>query len=95
MVAVISITVTACVYNYPNQTTNNSNNIETPEGEREPIDYTSSFLFVDAIFRSYSIFDVDYETAMLSAIRAYVEATGDKNANFYTIIGIRKKWHVM
>jgi C-terminal processing protease CtpA/Prc len=82
---VLAISITACIFENPKNTSNkDQNNFLPPEGEREPIDYTSSFLLVDAIFRSYSIFDVDYETAMLSAIRAYVEATGDKNANFYT-----------
>jgi carboxyl-terminal processing protease len=82
---VLAISITACIFENPKNTSDkDQNNFLPPEGEREPIDYTSSFLLVDAIFRSYSIFDVDYETAMLSAIRAYVEATGDKNANFYT-----------
>jgi carboxyl-terminal processing protease len=41
-------------------------------------------LLIDALFKNFSIFDVDQETAMLAAIRAYVQATGDKYALFYT-----------
>ena len=86
LVLVVAISAASCIlYNGPQYTTNNSNNIETPDGEtRPPIDYTNSFFLINAIFQNYSIFDIDYETAMLSAIRAYVEATGDKYANFYT-----------
>ena len=88
LVVVVSISVSSCIssgiMNNTSSTTKN-NNIEIPEGEeREPIDYTNSFLLIDALFKNYSIFDVDYETAMLAAIRAYVDATGDKYAMFYT-----------
>ncbi len=83
---ILAISITACIFENPKNTSDkDQNNFSPPEGEREPIDYTSSFLLVDALFKAYSIFDVDYETAMLSAIRAYVEATGDKYANFYTV----------
>lgn len=88
LVLFVAVSIVACVFRVPDYTTNNStsgnNNISSPEGEREPIDYTESFLLIDALFRNYSIFDIDYETAMLAAIRAYVETTGDKYANFYT-----------
>lgn len=88
LIAVLAISITSCVIKIPisSSTTNNSsNNIQSPEGEtRDPIDYTNSFFLIDAIFKTYSIFDIDYETAMLAAIRAYVEATGDKYAMFYT-----------
>ena len=66
-------------------TANQSNNIDNPDGtDREPIDYTNTFYLIDALFKNYSIFDVDYETAMLAAIRAYLSATGDRYAMFYT-----------
>lgn len=39
---------------------------------------------IDLLFQNYSIHDIDYETAVLSAIRAYVQATGDKYATYYT-----------
>lgn len=65
-------------------TTENNNDIQNPDGDDEPLDYTNTFYLVDALFKNFSIFDVDYETAMLSAIRAYVGATGDKYALFYT-----------
>ena len=75
----------AIIPNFSISTTNNKNNINSPDGEnREPIDYTDTFFLIDALFKNFSIFDVDYETAMLAAIRAYVEATGDKYAMFYT-----------
>lgn len=74
----------SCFVITPGITTNN-NNIDNPNGDgREPVDYTDTFYLIDALFKNFSIFDVDYETAMLAAIRAYVEATGDKYAMFYT-----------
>ena len=74
----------SCFVITPGITTKN-NNIDNPNGDgREPIDYTDTFYLIDALFKNFSIFDVDYETAMLAAIRAYVEATGDKYAMFYT-----------
>lgn len=89
LILVLTVSISACVFRIPisttnNSTSNNKNDISTPDGEREPIDYTSSFYLIDAIFNYYSIFDIDYETAMLAAIRAYVEATGDPYAMFYT-----------
>lgn len=66
-------------------TTTGNNDIQNPDGDyNEPLDYTNTFFLVDALFKNFSIFDVDYETAMLSAIRAYVGATGDKYALYYT-----------
>ena len=74
----------SCFVITPGITTKN-NNIDNPNGDgREPVDYTDTFYLIDALFKNFSIFDVDYETAMLAAIRAYVEATGDKYAMFYT-----------
>ncbi len=59
--------------------------IQNPDGTfRVPVDYTDTFYLIDALFKNFSIFDVDYETAMLAAIRAYVDATGDKYAMYYT-----------
>ena len=38
-----------------------SNDIQNPDGSyREPINYTDTFLIVDALFKNFSIFDVDY-----------------------------------
>ena len=89
LVLILAFSISACVYHNhifstQNSTSNNSNDITTPEGERAPIDYSDSFYAIDYLFHNLSIFDVDYETAMLAAIRAYVEATGDEYANFYT-----------
>ena len=85
----IALSVTACVWTSATTTTTTSNkgvnDIENPgQTEREPVDYSSTFWIVDALFKSFSIFDIDYETAMLAAIRAYIEATGDRYAVYYT-----------
>ena len=81
---ILVVSVTACILQN-NSNTNGNNNIQTPDDpNREPIDYTNSMLLVDAIFNLYSIYDIDYEQAMLAAIRAYVDATGDKYAYFFT-----------
>ena len=71
----------SCFVIYPQFTTNKNNDIDNPDG-REPIDYTDTFYLIDALFKNFSMFDVDYETAMLSAIRAYVGATGDRYKYF-------------
>lgn len=90
LIIVLVVSTVSCTFVYPSltttqSTTNNNNNISSPEDEeREPLDYTSTFYLIDALFRNYSIFDIDYEKAMLAAIRAYVEITGDKYAMFYT-----------
>ena len=89
LILVLTVSVTACFFIYPNFTQNSTNttigNIQKPDTEeRDPIDYTTTFLYVDALFKYYSIFDVDYEATMLAAIRAYIEATGDKYAIYYT-----------
>ena len=81
---ILVVSVTACILQN-NSNTYGNNNIQTPDDpNREPIDYTNSMLLVDAIFNLYSIYDIDYEQAMLAAIRAYVDATGDKYAYFFT-----------
>ena len=85
----IALSVTACVWTSATTTTTTSNkgvnDIENPgQTEKEPIDYSNTFWLIDALFNNFSIFDVDYETAMLAAIRAYVEATGDQYALYYT-----------
>ena len=86
LVALIASFTSCFRWNIVDKTTDDSgNNITNPdETTRDPIDYTDTFLLVDYLFKHMSIFDIDYETAMLSAIRAYVEATGDKYAMFYT-----------
>ena len=86
LVAMIASFTSCFRWNIVDKTTADSgNNITNPdETTRDPIDYTDTFLLVDYLFKHMSIFDIDYETAMLSAIRAYVEATGDKYAMFYT-----------
>ena len=86
LVAMIASFTSCFRWNIVDKTTTDSgNNITNPdETTRDPIDYTDTFLLVDYLFKHMSIFHIDYETAMLSAIRAYVEATGDKYAMFYT-----------
>lgn len=90
---VLAFSISSCIYigqssNSPtndSSTSNNNNNIQTPDNsDRESLDYSNTFYLIDALFKNFSIFDVDYETAMLAAIRAYVDATGDKYAMFYT-----------
>lgn len=93
LLLVLTLSVSSCspllylIINGTDTTTtqNTNNDIQSPdEADRDPIDYTNTFYLVDALFKNYSIFDIDYETAMLAAIRAYVGATGDKYAMFYT-----------
>lgn len=90
MILVLTVSATACFFIHPNFTQNSTSNstignIQNPDvEERDPIDYTTTLLYVDALFKAYSIFDVDYEATMLAAIRAYVDATGDKYAMYYT-----------
>lgn len=93
LILVLTLSVTACnFWSSMNSTSsssssskNDDNNISTPdEPKRDPLDYSNTFWLVDYFFNNFSIFDIDYETAMLAAIRAYVEATGDKYAVFYT-----------
>lgn len=89
---ILAVTIIpGCIPHTNATTTPNSTSTTTigPNGEidppdRDPIDYTSTMLLVDALFKNFSIFDVDAETAMLAAIKAYVQATGDKYALFYT-----------
>ena len=83
---VLALSISACFKFGPvSSSTTKNNDIASPEdSDNKPIDYSNTFYLVDALFKYYSIFDIDYETAMLSAIRAYVEATGDKYAMFYT-----------
>ena len=52
--------------------------------QTEHIDFNNTFDLIHALFSNFSIFDVDYENAMLSAIHAYIAATGDKYAMYYT-----------
>ena len=82
---VLTFSITSCIIANRTITTtttsirNQSNNIQNPDDpNRVPLDYSGSFYLIDALFQNFSIFDVDYETAMLAAIRAYVVATGDQ-----------------
>ena len=90
IVLVLTFSIISCITYSPSasntsSSTKNPTNIQKPEDTiKNPIDYTDTFYLIDALFKNFSIFDVDYETAMLSAIRAYVEATGDKYAMYYT-----------
>lgn len=88
---VLTFSITSCIIANRTITTtttsirNQSNNIQNPDDpNRVPLDYSGSFYLIDALFQNFSIFDIDYETAMLAAIRAYVEATGDQYAMYYT-----------
>lgn len=83
--SVVNLVIVPDISNTSSTTQNPNNDIPNPEeGIRDPIDYTNTFFAIDSLFKAYSIFDVDYETAMLAAIQAYVGATGDKHAMFYT-----------
>lgn len=84
---ILAVSVTACIFsaNNSNGSNPNGNNIQAPsDTTKVPIDYSDTFWLVDGIFNLYSIYDIDYEQAMLSAIRAYVDATGDKYAYYFT-----------
>lgn len=82
----IAATCVSCIIIDPELTSTSTtkNNIESPDGSTASYDYRDTFYLVDALFRNYSIFDVDYEKAVLAAIRAYIDITGDKYAVFYT-----------
>ncbi len=81
---IITSACVSCIIVEPNITTTTKNNIESPDGSTASYDYRDTFYLIDALVRNYSIFDVDYEKALISAIRAYLEITGDKYAVFYT-----------
>ena len=86
----MTVAITSCVIQSSQPSTSNTtlrdqhNNIQNPENPAESLDYSGTFYLIDALFKNFSIFEVDYETAMLAAIRAYIEATGDKYAMYYT-----------
>lgn len=81
---IVSALCVSCIFLYPGyDDTDKGNIIERPDGTVS-IDYSDTFYLIDYMFRNLSIFDVDYETAMLAAIRAYVQATGDRYALYYT-----------
>ena len=92
LILVLALSITACITSKPinstnsnTSSTNNKNDIASPEDpEREPLDYFDTFWIVDQLFKNHSIFDIDYESAILAAIRTYVELTGDKYAIYYT-----------
>lgn len=81
---IITSACVSCIIVEPDITTTTKNNIESPDGSTASYDYRDTFYLIDALVRNYSIFDVDYEKALISAIRAYLEITGDKYAVFYT-----------
>lgn len=76
----------SCIVLYPDDssTTDKNGQIVKPDDGNASVDYSDTLYLIDYIFKNLSIFDVDYETAMLAAIRAYVEATGDRYALYYT-----------
>lgn len=86
LVLMFILSVVGCIYVSPvnPNTTSGNSDITNPEDSDIPIDYTDTFFLIDQLFKNYSIFDVDYETAMLAAIKAYTEATGDRYAIYYT-----------
>lgn len=91
VIAIAGLSIAGCsAFNFTEKSSstslnNNKNDITSPDNpEKVPLDYLDTFLIIDALFNNFSIFDVDYETAMLAAIRAYIEATGDKYAMYYT-----------
>ncbi len=97
LILILTFSISSCIYfgKINPTTTTNKNNVSNPNNNtdiqnpdntvtRDPYDYTNTIFLVDALFKNFSMFDVDYETAMLAAIRAYVGATGDKYAMFYT-----------
>lgn len=84
---IISTSCVSCVLTdspFPGLSTTTNNDIDNPNVPEPSIDYNDTFYLIDALFKNFSIFDVDYETAMLAAIRAYLGATGDKYALYYT-----------
>lgn len=82
---VLSSLLVSCIILYPDDSTSTDKNGQIIKpGESDSVDYSDTFFLIDYIFQNLTIFDVDYETAMLAAIRAYVEATGDKYALYYT-----------
>ena len=73
-------TTTAATTTTPNPS--GSGNGNTPTSDPE---YTPSLLaLIDLLFEKFSIYDIDRDTAMLAAVKAYVEATGDKYAVYYS-----------
>ncbi len=83
----ISASCVSCIIidpEFPLNTTTTNNDIDSPGNNAPAIDYNDTFYLIDALFKNFSIFDVDYETAMLAAIRAYLGATGDRYAMYYT-----------
>lgn len=60
--------------------------VEAPfyeDGESEGLTFSTLHL-IDILFQSLSLRDYDKEEALISAIRAYILATGDKYATYYT-----------
>ena len=85
LILVVAFSLTTCLFFSSNFLTPTVPTIDKNDSnQNEQIDYYDTFGLIHALFNNFSIFDVDYETAVLSAIRAYVEATGDKYAMYYT-----------
>lgn len=85
LILVVAFSLTTCLFLGSKFSTPTVPTIDKNDpNHREQIDYYDTFGLIHALFSNFSIFDIDYETAMLSAIRAYVGATGDKYAMYYT-----------
>ena len=67
-------------------TSSTSPTVQAPSDDsQEKVDITTSTLYlIDLLFQKYSIHDYDYEEALINAVRAYISATGDKYAAYYT-----------
>ena len=87
LILVVALSLTTCLlglYQASDRYQNLPNTDKNDPAQNEQIDYSNTFDLIHALFSNFSIFEIDYENAMLSAIRAYVEATGDKYAMYYT-----------
>ena len=87
LILVVALSLTTCLlglYQASDRYQTLPNTDQNDPAQNEKIDYTNTFDLIHALFSNFSIFEIDYEHAMLSAIRAYVEATGDKYAMYYT-----------
>lgn len=71
-------------------TTNTTTTTTAPDdnGDQDPSNDLEinlpTLALIDLLFERFSIFDVDSEKAILAAVRAYVEATGDRYALYFT-----------
>lgn len=53
-------------------------------GEEQSEDFATKIAIIDAFFKEYALTDVDGDLLLDEMLRAYVEATGDKYAAYYT-----------